>query len=153
MQNHGITSPAWPYLGYSSSNQCILLSIQGQRECSMHSTCDDYAHNGQALGATQGAKRLQIYELMVQGVISMKMGLSRFFKLLNHSPGTWGQEYYFLCQKGKCRSKLLRVAWDSMLVLVETEYRSMLFRLETERSNKELYQIIAQSRPVQMISY
>ena len=59
MQNHGITSPAWPYLGHSSSNQCIPLSIQGQRECSMHSTCDDYAHNGQALGATQGAKRLQ----------------------------------------------------------------------------------------------
>ena len=36
---------------------------------------------------------------------------------------------------------------------VETEYREMLFQLETERSNKELYQIIAQSRPVQMISY
>ena len=36
---------------------------------------------------------------------------------------------------------------------VETEYREMLFRLETERSDKELYQIIVQSRPVQMISY
>ena len=36
---------------------------------------------------------------------------------------------------------------------VETEYREMLFQLETEHSNKELYQIIAQSRPVQMISY
>ena len=33
------------------------------------------------------------------------------------------------------------------------EYCEMLFRLETERSDKELYQIIAQSRPVQMISY
>ena len=31
---------------------------------------------------------------------------------------------------------------------VETEYREMLFRLETERSNKELYWIIAQSKPV-----
>ena len=37
--------------------------------------------------------------------------------------------------------------------LVETEYREILFQLETERSNKELYQIISQSRPVQMISY
>ena len=36
---------------------------------------------------------------------------------------------------------------------VETEYREMLFRLETEHSNMGLYQIIAQSRPVQMISY
>ena len=36
---------------------------------------------------------------------------------------------------------------------VETEYCEMLFRLETERSDKELYQIIAQLRPVQMISY
>ena len=36
---------------------------------------------------------------------------------------------------------------------VETEYHEMLFRLETERSDKELYQIIVQSRPVQMISY
>ena len=33
------------------------------------------------------------------------------------------------------------------------EYREMLFQLETEHSNKELYRIIAQSRPVQMISY
>ena len=33
------------------------------------------------------------------------------------------------------------------------EYREMLFWLETERSDKELYQIIVQSRPVQMISY
>ena len=33
------------------------------------------------------------------------------------------------------------------------EYREMLFWLETEHSNKELYWIIAQSRPVQMISY
>ena len=31
---------------------------------------------------------------------------------------------------------------------VEMEYREMLFRLETEHSDKELYQIIAQSRPV-----
>ena len=36
---------------------------------------------------------------------------------------------------------------------VETEYHEMLFWLETERSDKELYRIIAQSRPVQMISY
>ena len=36
---------------------------------------------------------------------------------------------------------------------VETEYSKMLFQLETEHSNKELYWIIAQSRPVQMISY
>ena len=36
---------------------------------------------------------------------------------------------------------------------VETEYREMLFQLETEHSDKELYRIIAQSRPVQMISY
>ena len=36
---------------------------------------------------------------------------------------------------------------------VEMEYHEMLFRLETEHSDKELYQIIAQSRPVQMISY
>ena len=36
---------------------------------------------------------------------------------------------------------------------VETEYREMLFRVETEHSDKELYRIIAQSRPVQMISY
>ena len=36
---------------------------------------------------------------------------------------------------------------------VEMEYREMLFQLETEHSDKELYQIIAQSRPVQMISY
>ena len=36
---------------------------------------------------------------------------------------------------------------------VEMEYREILFRLETERSDKELYRIIAQSRPVQMISY
>ena len=36
---------------------------------------------------------------------------------------------------------------------VETEYCEMLFQLETEHSDKELYQIIAQSRPVQMISY
>ena len=38
-------------------------------------------------------------------------------------------------------------------VSVETEYREMLFRVETEHSDKELYRIIAQSRPVQMISY
>ena len=31
---------------------------------------------------------------------------------------------------------------------VETEYCEMLFRLETERSDKELYRIIAQLRPV-----
>ena len=36
---------------------------------------------------------------------------------------------------------------------VETEYCEMLFRLETEHSDKELYRIIAQLRPVQMISY
>ena len=36
---------------------------------------------------------------------------------------------------------------------VETEYCEMLFRLETERSDKESYRIIVQSRPVQMISY
>ena len=36
---------------------------------------------------------------------------------------------------------------------VETEYHEMLFQLETECSNKELYRIIAQSRLVQMISY
>ena len=36
---------------------------------------------------------------------------------------------------------------------VEMEYCEMLFQLETEHSDKELYQIIAQSRPVQMISY
>ena len=36
---------------------------------------------------------------------------------------------------------------------VETEYHEMLFQLETEHSDKGLYQIIAQSRPVQMISY
>ena len=36
---------------------------------------------------------------------------------------------------------------------VEMEYREMLFQLETEHSDKELYRIIAQSRPVQMISY
>ena len=36
---------------------------------------------------------------------------------------------------------------------VETEYHEMLFWLETEHSDKELYWIIAQSRPVQMISY
>ena len=39
------------------------------------------------------------------------------------------------------------------LLDVEMEYCEMLFRLETEHSNKELYWIIAQSRPVQMISY
>ena len=35
---------------------------------------------------------------------------------------------------------------------VKTEYHEMLFQLEIEHSNKELYWIIAQSRPVQMIS-
>ena len=40
-----------------------------------------------------------------------------------------------------------------MEMFVETEYHEMLFRLETEHSNKELYWIIEQSRPVQMISY
>ena len=39
------------------------------------------------------------------------------------------------------------------LFFVEMEYCEMLFWLETEHSNKELYQIIAQSIPVQMISY
>ena len=39
------------------------------------------------------------------------------------------------------------------LVDVEMEYQEMLFQVETEHSDKELYQIIAQSRPVQMISY
>ena len=43
-----------------------------------------------------------------------------------------------------------KVEW---LLDVEMEYCEMLFRLETEHSNKELYWIIAQSRPVQMISY
>ena len=33
------------------------------------------------------------------------------------------------------------------------EYGEMLFQLEIEHSNKELYQIIVQSRSVQMISY
>ena len=33
------------------------------------------------------------------------------------------------------------------------EYHEMLFRLETEHSDKELYRIIAQSKPVQMILY
>ena len=36
---------------------------------------------------------------------------------------------------------------------VEMEYREILFRVETKHSDKELYQIIVQSRPVQMISY
>ena len=36
---------------------------------------------------------------------------------------------------------------------VEMEYRELLFQLETEHSNKELYRIIVQSRSVQMISY
>ena len=36
---------------------------------------------------------------------------------------------------------------------VEMEYHDMLFQLETEHSDKELYRIIVQSRPVQMISY
>ena len=40
-----------------------------------------------------------------------------------------------------------------MLISVETEYHEMLFRVKTEHSDKELYQIIAQSRHVQMISY
>ena len=35
----------------------------------------------------------------------------------------------------------------------ETEYCEMLFQLETEHSDKELYQIIVQYRPVQMTSY
>ena len=33
------------------------------------------------------------------------------------------------------------------------EYHEMLFQLETKHSDKELYRIIVQSRPVQMISY
>ena len=45
-------------------------------------------------------------------------------------------------------------SWDHCEVRpVEMEYREMLFRLETEHSDKELYWIIAQSKPVQMISY
>ena len=36
---------------------------------------------------------------------------------------------------------------------VEMEYCEMLFQLESEHSHKELYRFIAQSRPVQMISY
>ena len=36
---------------------------------------------------------------------------------------------------------------------VEMEYHEMLFRVKTECSDKELYWIIVQSRPVQMISY
>ena len=39
------------------------------------------------------------------------------------------------------------------IISVGMEYREMLFQVETERSNKELYRIIVQSRPVQMISY
>ena len=39
------------------------------------------------------------------------------------------------------------------VVSVEMEYSEMLFQLQTKHSNKELYQIIVQSRPVQMISY
>ena len=38
-------------------------------------------------------------------------------------------------------------------IAVEMEYGEMLFWLETEHSDKELYRIIVQSRPVQMISY
>ena len=41
----------------------------------------------------------------------------------------------------------------SLFVLVEMQYCEMLFQLETEHSDKELYWIIVQSRPVQMISY
>ena len=54
----------------------------------------------------------------------------------------------------KCKNRIyngMRDAHDD--VIVETEYCEMLFQLETERSDKELYRIIAQSRPVQMISY
>ena len=40
-----------------------------------------------------------------------------------------------------------------MVPTVKAEYREMLFWRETERSDKELYWIIAQLRPVQMISY
>ena len=45
--------------------------------------------------------------------------------------------------------------WSDVLddKYVGMEYDEMLFWLETKHSDKELYQIIAQSRPVQMISY
>ena len=42
---------------------------------------------------------------------------------------------------------------EAIVPYVETEYREILFQLETEHSDMGLYQIIAQSRPVQMISY
>ena len=45
------------------------------------------------------------------------------------------------------------ITWVLQEESVETEYGEILFQLETEHSDKELYQIIAQSRPVQMISY
>ena len=44
----------------------------------------------------------------------------------------------------------LQPPWEE---IVEMEYSEMLFWVETKRSDKELYRIIGQSRPVQMMSY
>ena len=49
--------------------------------------------------------------------------------------------------------KLWRLVYGIQHIPVEMEYREMLFQVETEHSDKELYRIIVQSRPVQMISY
>ena len=70
--------------------------------------------------------------------------------LIVFSEGQWlGSHQVYLAHT--CSQKEdLAVVLD---VSVEMEYCEMLFRLETERSDKELYQIIVQSRPVQMISY
>ena len=46
-----------------------------------------------------------------------------------------------------------KIVIRQLQVIVEMEYREMLFWLETEHSDKESYRIIVQSRPVQMISY
>ena len=48
---------------------------------------------------------------------------------------------------------ILSFATGALVGNVETEYCEMLFQLETEHSDKELYRIIVQSRPMQMISY
>ena len=48
---------------------------------------------------------------------------------------------------------ILSFATGALVGNVETEYCEMLFQLETEQSDKELYRIIVQSRPMQMISY
>ena len=52
-----------------------------------------------------------------------------------------------------CATEEMVVLVYAMLYVLKPEYREMLFRVETEHSDKELYRIIAQSRPVQMISY